>query len=79
MKKGTFKWTTTTTNSFENLKKKVTEQPVLALPNFNKLFQVDYDASGTTIGAVLSQEGRPITFFNEKFNESRKKYFVYDQ
>ena len=33
-----FKWTTTTTRSFELLKKKVTEQPMLALPNFNKVF-----------------------------------------
>jgi hypothetical protein len=41
MKKGTFQWTTTTNKSFEDLKKKVTNQLVLALPNFNKVFQVD--------------------------------------
>ena len=33
-----YKWTTTVIRSFELLKKKVIEQPVLALPNFNKLF-----------------------------------------
>jgi hypothetical protein len=31
------------------------------------------------IGAVISQEGRPIAFFNEKLNDSIKKYYVYDQ
>ena len=33
-----FKWTTIATRSFEFLKKKVIEQPMLALPNFNKVF-----------------------------------------
>jgi hypothetical protein len=63
----------------EKLKKRVTSQPILTLPYFYKVFQVDCDASGTTIGAVISQEGRPITFFNEELNEYRDKYCVYDQ
>ena len=33
-----FKWTTVPTRSFELLKKKVTKQPVLALPDFSKVF-----------------------------------------
>ena len=33
-----FKWTTIAMRSFELLKKKVIEQPVLALPNFNEVF-----------------------------------------
>ena len=33
-----FKWTTIAARSFELLKKNVIEQPMLALPNFNKVF-----------------------------------------
>ena len=47
-----FKWTIGADKSFNYLKEKVIEQPILALPDFNKVFQVDCDASGTTIGAI---------------------------
>ena len=52
---------------------------MLALPTFIKLFQVDYDASGSATGAILSQEGKPISYFSEKLNYEKKKYYVYDQ
>ena len=74
-----FKWTNGANKSFEALKHKVVELPILALPNFNKVFQVECDASGSAIGAILSQEGKPIDFFSEKLNDAKRKYYVYDQ
>ena len=61
------------------MKKKVTKQPILTLPNFNKVFQVDCDASDSTIRVVLSQEGKPIAYFSENLNDAKKKYSIYDQ
>ena len=74
-----FKWSRGVDKSFETLKQKVAELPILALPNFNKVFQVECDASGNAIGAVLSQEGKPISFFSEKLNDAKRKYSMYVQ
>ena len=54
-----FKWTVGVDRNFNLVKHKFTEQPILELPNFNKVFQVDYNSSGTTVEAIWSQEGRP--------------------
>jgi hypothetical protein len=79
LKGGTFKWMEEAQKSFEILKQKVTRAPVLTLPDFSKVFEIDCDASNLGIGGVLSQEGKPIDFFSEKLNESRKKYSTYDK
>ena len=72
----TFEWTNE--DSFKFLKKKVTKEPILALPDFDKVFEVDYDASNVGIGAILSQAGKPIAFFSENLNDVRKNYSTYD-
>nr|GEW95804.1 reverse transcriptase domain-containing protein [Tanacetum cinerariifolium] len=60
LKSSKFSWSTTSQAAFKLLKKSVTEAPVLALPNFANVFQVECDASGVGISGVLSQLNRPI-------------------
>ncbi|MFS7899882.1 putative nucleotidyltransferase, Ribonuclease H [Helianthus anomalus] len=79
LKGNNFAWTPAATIAFEELKKRVTQAPVLALPNFQLPFQVECDASGFGIGGVLSQDNRPIAFFSEKLSEAKQKYSTYDK
>jgi hypothetical protein len=74
-----FKWIEEAKKSFKVLKEKITEQPILVLPDFGKTFQVRCDASGLAIGVVLSQDNRPVAYFSEKLNDTKKNYSTYDK
>ncbi|PKU69720.1 RNA-directed DNA polymerase [Dendrobium catenatum] len=79
LKSKQFLWTDEQQSSFEAIKSALSTAPVLALPDFEKPFTVETDASATGIGAVLMQQNKPIEFFSEKLCPARQKWSVYEQ
>ena len=74
-----FTWEKAQEKAFNALKEHLTQSPVLALPDFNRPFEVECDASGIGIGGVLMQEGKPIAYFSEKLKGACLNYSTYDK
>jgi hypothetical protein len=79
-KKGVeFKWRQSQENAFKELKRRLTEAPLLVLPDFTQTFEVECDASGIGIGGALMQQGKPVAYFSEKLGGAQLNYSVYDK
>lgn len=77
-KKG-FKWGPEALHAFEELKRVMTTSPVLALPDFTQPFEIECDASGRGVGAVLVQKKRPIAYFSKALSEGNLAKSAYEK
>ena len=68
----------TRSKAFLTLKQKISEYPVLRLPDFEKEFILSTDASQTGIGAVLKQEHdgmkMPVMYISRKLKPAETRY-----
>ncbi len=76
-------WETEEQEAFDMLKKHVTTEPVLAHANLNDQFELEVDALGYAVGAVLLQrkeDGKkhPIGYYSATLNEAQRNYDIYD-
>ena len=75
-----FLWTEECETAFERLKDILTSTPVLAYPNTTDMFVLDTDASGTCLGAVLSQvqDGteKVVAYYSKVLSRTERNYCV---
>ena len=74
-----FTWGTAQEEAFTVLKDKLTHAPLLQLPDFNKTFELECDASGIGLGGVLLQDAKPVAYFSEKLSGPSLNYSTYDK
>ncbi len=60
--------------AFETLKGILVKVPMLKLPDFDKDFEIHFDASDFAIGGFLVQEGRPVAFESKKLSETERRW-----
>jgi hypothetical protein len=75
-KKKPWRWDPIHQQVFDNVKAAITQEVVLAYPDFSKPFDIYTDASATQLGAVIAQYNRPISFFSKKLSEMQQEYSV---
>ena len=73
-KKGSVEWNDKCEIAFTTMKRSIAQKTLLAYPNFNKKFTIHTDASDFQLGAVISQEGKPLAFYSHKLTSAQRNY-----
>src|SRR6202046_2225328 len=76
-----FEWTIECQSSFDTLKQKFTEEPVLMMPDQSRPFQIECDASKYASGAILTQtdingDRHPVSFLSKTFSPTERNYEI---
>jgi len=78
-----WRWDKEYQQAFEELKNKITSQPVLSLPKKQEKFRVETDVSEHAIEEVLFQEQdgkwKPIAFLSRTMQPVERNYEIYDK
>ena len=69
---------------FEELKRRFTTEPVLAIPDRDQEMRVEADASDYTTGGTLSVKGedgkwRPVAFISKLLSPAERNYEIHDK
>lgn len=81
--KKTLVWTPECQFAFERIKKAMSDTAdphcILAFPDPTLPYELHTDASDRALGAVLSQNGRPIAYYSKKLLPAESRYMTYER
>jgi hypothetical protein len=73
-----FEWLPKHQKSFEDYKKVVATEVMLAYPDFLKDFEIFTDSSSRQLGSVITQDGKPLAFYSKKLTKCQMNYTITD-
>ena len=71
-----FKWTDVEQKAFDEIKRTVAGNTLLAYTDFSKCFNIHTDTRYHQLGAVIIQEVKPNALYSHKWTETQKRYTV---
>jgi transposase InsO family protein len=78
-----YEWSPKAKEAFEELKERMTQTPILVIPDPELPFTVTTDASDFAVGAVLSQDQgqgpQPVAFTSRKMNPAERNYAAHEK
>ncbi len=69
-------WDKVHQRAFDHVKATIAKDVVLAYPDYSKVFEIYTDASSKQLGAVITQDNKPIAFCSWKLSDMQPKYSV---
>ncbi|PIK53669.1 Retrovirus-related Pol polyprotein from transposon [Apostichopus japonicus] len=69
-----WEWGDAQQKSFQRLKEKITQAPVLKLFDVTKEVTLSVDSSSLGVGAVILQEGSPVAYASKSLTKSQQNY-----
>ena len=77
-------WEEAQQKAFEELKRIFTSKPVLAVPDLDKEFRVEADASNYVTGGVLSmkclnKKWKPVAFISKSLSDTKRNYEIHNK
>ena len=65
--------------AFDEMKRIISRDILLAYPQFDQPFKVFTDASQYQLGSVIVQDNQPLAFFSRKLSSAKKIYTTREQ